>query len=191
MTRHVLLFSWDSDSPNCMYINFTFLHIIFNITYVNKVIANLYIYMKKITYTHTHKNTQSVIQRDGLSWKVKSSSTHARHLVAVFQVLCSLYVSTCLGYFQISWIRLTFSSDTGGRPELCLYTDSQICSNWWFQRQMPFLVGGWMLKRRRNARCTAVADRVLMRSRTQILCRIVAIFLSTDAAARLCATRAL
>jgi len=58
MTRHVLLFSWDSDSPNCMYINFTFLHIIFNITYVNKVIANLYIYMKKITYTHTQKHTK-------------------------------------------------------------------------------------------------------------------------------------
>jgi len=43
-----------------------------------------------------------------------------------------------------------------------------------------------MLKRRRNARCTAVADSVLMNSRTQkILCCIVAILLSTDAAARL------
>jgi len=67
-----------------------------------------------------------------------------------------------------------------------------ICSNWWFQRQMLFLVGGWMLKQRRNARCTAVADSVLMNSRTQkILCCIVAILLSTDAAARLCARRAL
>ena len=43
-----------------------------------------------------------------------------------------------------------------------------------------------MLKRRRNARCTAVADSVLMNSRTQkILCCIVATLLSTDAAARL------
>ena len=42
-----------------------------------------------------------------------------------------------------------------------------------------------MLKRRRNARCTAVADSVLMNSRTQkILCCIVAVLLSTDAAAR-------
>ena len=42
-----------------------------------------------------------------------------------------------------------------------------------------------MLKRRRNARCTAVADSVLMNSRTQkFLCCIVAILLSTDAAAR-------
>ena len=49
-----------------------------------------------------------------------------------------------------------------------------------------------MLKRRRNARCTAVAVSVLMNSRThKILCRIVAILLSTDAAARLCARRAL
>ena len=49
-----------------------------------------------------------------------------------------------------------------------------------------------MLKRRRNARCTAVADLVLMNSPTQkILCCIVAILLSTDAAARLCARRAL
>jgi len=42
-----------------------------------------------------------------------------------------------------------------------------ICSNWWFERQMFFLIGGWMLKRRQNARCTTVADSVLMNSRTQ------------------------
>jgi len=42
------------------------------------------------------------------------------------------------------------------------------------------------------ARCTAVVDSVLMHSRTQkILCCIVAILISTDAAARLCARRAL
>jgi hypothetical protein len=49
-----------------------------------------------------------------------------------------------------------------------------------------------MLKRRRNARCTAVAESVLMNLRKQkILCYIVAILLSTDAAARLCASRML
>jgi len=42
-----------------------------------------------------------------------------------------------------------------------------ICSNWWFQRQMLFLVGGWILKWSRNARCTTVADSVLMNSRKQ------------------------
>jgi len=49
-----------------------------------------------------------------------------------------------------------------------------------------------MLKRRRNARCTAVEDSVLINSQTQkILCCIVAILLSNDAAAQLCARRAL
>ena len=49
-----------------------------------------------------------------------------------------------------------------------------------------------MLNRRRNARCTAVADSVLMKSRTQkILGCILAILISTDAAARLQARRAL
>jgi len=60
-----------------------------------------------------------------------------------------------------SWIRLTFSSDTRVRPELLPLHRQPIFSNWWFQRQMLVLVGGWILKRRRNARCTAVADSVL------------------------------
>jgi len=68
---------------------------------------------------------------------------------------------------KLSWIRLTFSSDTRGRPEFLPLHRQPICSNWWFQRQMLFLVGGWVLKRRRNASCTAVADSVLMNSRTQ------------------------
>ena len=89
---------------------------------------------------------------------------------------------------NFSWIRLTFSPETSGRPELLPLHRQPICSNWWFQRQILFLVGGWMLKQRRNAHCTAVADSVLMDSRTQkILCYIVAILLSTDAAARRCA----
>jgi len=93
---------------------------------------------------------------------------------------------------KLPWIRLTFSSDTRGRSELLPLHRQLICSNCWFQRQMLFLVGGWMLKLRRNARCTEVANSVLMNSRTQkILCCIVAILLSTDAAARLCNRRAL
>ena len=71
-----------------------------------------------------------------------------------------------------------------GRPELLPLHRQPICSDWWFQQRM--------LKRRRNARCTAVADSVLMNSRPQkILCCVVAILHSTDAAARLCARRAL
>jgi len=93
---------------------------------------------------------------------------------------------------KLSWIHLTFSSDTRGRPELLPLHRRPICSNRWFQWKMLFLVGGWMLKRRRNARCTTVADSVLMNSRTQkIFCCIVAILFSTEAVARLCARRAL
>jgi len=93
---------------------------------------------------------------------------------------------------KLSWIRLTFSSDTRGRPEPLPLHRQPICSNWWLWRQMFFLVGGWMLKRIQNARRTAVADSVLINSRTQkILYCIVAILLSTDSAAWLCVRRAL
>jgi len=43
-----------------------------------------------------------MIQKDGLNRAVNGASTHARHLVAVFQVLCSLYGLTCVGYVQNS-----------------------------------------------------------------------------------------
>ena len=43
-----------------------------------------------------------VIQNDGLNRIVNGASTHARQLVAVFQVLCSLYGLTCVGYAQNS-----------------------------------------------------------------------------------------
>jgi len=127
-----------------------------------------------------------VIKKYGLNWRVNGATTQARQLVTIFQVLCQLYQLTCVGYAQkFSWIRLTFSSDTRGRPELLPLHRQPICSNCWFQRQMHFLVGGWMLKRIRNACCTAVTHLVLMDSRTQkILCCIVAILLSTDAAVR-------
>ena len=39
---------------------------------------------------------------------------------------------------KLSWIRLTFSYDTRGRPELLPLHRQPICSNWWFQRQMVF-----------------------------------------------------
>ena len=55
---------------------------------------------------------------------------------------------------KLSSVRLTFSSDTRGRPEHLPLHRQPICWNWWFQRQTLFLIGGWMLKRRRNACCT-------------------------------------
>jgi len=78
---------------------------------------------------------------------------------------------------ELSWIHLTFSSDTRGWPELLPLHRQPICSNWWFQQQMLFLVGGWMLKQRWKSCCTSVADSVSMNSQLQkILYCIVAIF---------------
>ena len=43
-----------------------------------------------------------MIQKDGHNWTVNGASTHARQFVAVFQVLCSLYGFTWVGYAQNS-----------------------------------------------------------------------------------------
>ena len=71
-----------------------------------------------------------VIQKDGLNFvslyfKIRTSDKHPRQLVAVFQVLCSLYGLTCAGYAQNS---LEFVSRSPlihvvGRS-FCPYTDS-------------------------------------------------------------------
>ena len=66
-----------------------------------------------------------VIQNDGVNFRVNGASTHARQLVAVFKVLCSLYRLTCVGYAQNS---LEFVSHSPlihvvGRS-FCFYTDS-------------------------------------------------------------------
>jgi len=129
-----------------------------------------------------------VIKKDGLNWTVNGASTHARQLVAVFQVLCSLYGLTCMGYAQNS---LEFVSRS---PlihvvgwSFCLYTDSLFAQTGDSSDKMLFLVGGWMLKQRRNACCTTIVDSVIINSWMQkILCCIVAILLLTDTAAQLC-----
>ena len=60
-----------------------------------------------------------------MAWTVNGASTHARQLVAVFQVLCSLYGLTCVGYVQNS---LEFVSRSPlihvVGHSFCLYTDS-------------------------------------------------------------------
>jgi len=50
----------------------------------------------------TTERIYRVIQNDVLNWTVIGASTRARQLVAVFQVLCSLYGLTCVGYAQNS-----------------------------------------------------------------------------------------
>jgi len=61
-----------------------------------------------------------LIQKIGLSWSVNGASTHARLLVAVFQVLYSLYGLTCMGYAQNS---LAFVS----RSPLIHVVDRNVC----------------------------------------------------------------
>jgi len=84
----------------------------------------------------------SVIQKDGINfvtlyfkirtsdkydmtWTVNGASKHARQLVAVFKVLCSLYGLTCVGYAQNS---LEFVSRSPLMHvvgwSFCLYIDS-------------------------------------------------------------------
>ena len=165
------------------------------------------IFIKLTLATHrnnTHSSNAPIILISFLlpyytGWFKKIDSNSKRRLntrqtvgCGVPSSLLALRVDLRVLLSKLSWIRLTFSSDTRGRPELLALHRQPICSNWLFQRQMLFLVGGWMLKRRRNARCTAVADSVLMNSRTQKILRcIVAILFSTDAAARLCVRQAL
>ena len=97
-----------------------------------------------------------------MAWTVNGASTHAKTVgCGIPSTLLGLGVDLRGLPSKLSWIRLTFSSDTRGRPELLRLHRQPICSNWWF------LVGGWMLKRRRNAPCRAVDDSALMKSRTQ------------------------
>jgi len=63
--------------------------------------------------------------KDGLNWTVNGASTHARQLVAVFPVLCSLYRLTCVGYAQncLEFVSRSPPIHVVGRS-FCLYTDS-------------------------------------------------------------------
>jgi len=139
---------------------------------------------------------QLILQGDSKRWTQLNSKRRLNTCQTVgFGIpssLLALRVDLRGLHSKLSWIRLTFSSDTRGWPELLPLQRQPICSNWWVQRQMLILAGGWMLKRRWNACCTAVTDSVLVNSWTQkILCCMVAILLSTDTAAWLCARRVL
>jgi len=61
----------------------------------------------------------------GMAWTVNGASTRARQLVAVFQVLCSLYGLTCVGHAQNCpefFSRSPLIHPVG--RSFCLYTDS-------------------------------------------------------------------
>ena len=60
-----------------------------------------------------------------MAWTVNGASTRARELVAVFQILCSLYGLTCVGYAQkpLEFISRSPLINVVGRS-FCLHTDS-------------------------------------------------------------------
>jgi len=115
-----------------------------------------------------NKGTRVKIQGDSKRWTQLNSKRrlNTRQTVGcgIPSSLFALRVDVFGLRSELSWIRLTFSSDTRGRPELLPYTDSLFA-----QIGDSFLVGGWMLKRRRNARCTAVGDLVLINSNAKNL----------------------
>jgi len=64
-----------------------------------------------------------VIQTDGLIWTVNGASTHARQLVAVFQVRCSPYGLTCYAQNSLEFVTRSPLIHLDGRS-FYLYTDS-------------------------------------------------------------------
>jgi len=57
---------------------------------------NIHVIWDPIRLTNVLK--YRLIQKDVHNWRVNGASTHASQLVTVFQVLCSLYGLTCVGY---------------------------------------------------------------------------------------------
>jgi len=66
-----------------------------------------------------------MIKKDGLNWTVNGASPHARQLVPIFQVFCSLYGLTCVGYAQnfLEFVSRSPLIHVVGRS-IRLYTDS-------------------------------------------------------------------
>ena len=170
--------------------NFQVPPILINTTYLNKTITIKCIYI--CTHTHTHTHPHRVC--DSKKWTQLNSkrrlNTRQTFGCGITSSLFAILVDLPRLLSNLSLIRLMFSSNTRGRQEFLPLHRQPICSNWSFQRQMPFLFWGWLLKQRRNASCTAVADSVLMNSRTQNIVPHSGHFCSTYAAARLCSRRA-
>ena len=99
-------------------------------------------FTKLILFEGKKNEKYSVIQKDGFNFvslyfkirtgdkydvasTVNGTSTHARQLVAVFQVLCSLCGLTCVGYAQnsLEFVSHSLLIHVVGRS-FCLYTDS-------------------------------------------------------------------
>ena len=133
-----------------------------------------------------------VIQKDGLNWTVNGASTHARQLVAVFQVLCSLYGLTCVGYAQnsLEFVSCSPLIHVVGRSFAFTQTAYLLKLVIPTTNALP----RWRLNVETKTKRTLHSSRQLSfneLTNTKIMCCIVAILLSTDAAAWLCARLAL
>ena len=119
---------------------------LFNTTHLHKTITIIRVYTHTHTHTHIYIYIYIYIKGDSKRWTQLNSkrrlNTRQTFGCGIPSSLLALLVDLLRLLSNLSLIPLIFSSDTRGRPELCLYTYSQICSNYLFQRQMPFLVGG-------------------------------------------------
>jgi hypothetical protein len=131
--------------------------------------------MDSISYVVCRLGEEPVPVVSGMAWTVNGASTHPRRLVAVFLVLCWLYGLTCVGYAQnsLEFVSRFLLIHVVGRS-FFLYTDR--------------------LNVETKTKRTLHSSRRLRfneLTKKKIFCCIVAILLSTDAAVRLCARRAL
>jgi len=107
----------------------------------------------------------------GWSWSLEVSSNHmiwlclkVRQFLAGLKGILSFFWPACPYY--TAWLK------KNGPNFISLYfkirtSDKHDVNYIWLYSQWSLKVGDWMLKRRWNTRCTAVAVSVLMNSRTQ------------------------
>ena len=145
-----------------------------------------------LTFLDPNKTKYRVIQKDVLIWTVNGTSTHVRQLVAVFQVLCSLYGLTCVGYAQNSHEFVSSSPliHVVGRS-FCLYTDSLFAqigdSNNKCSSSLELNVE---TKTKHTVHCSCRLSFNELKNAKNLCCIVVILFL-TDAAARMCDSRVL
>ena len=79
--------------------------------------------------------SRSIIQGDSKRWTQLNSkrrlNTRQTFDCGIPSSVLALRVDLRGLRLKLSWIRLTFSSDTRGRPELLPLHRQPICSNWW------------------------------------------------------------
>jgi hypothetical protein len=125
--------------------------------------------LDSILYVVCRFGEEPVPAAGGAAWTANGASTHGRRLPYFkFSARSTGWLAwaTANTLFNSSHVPLWHTQSAGALP----LHKQPVYSNWWFQRQMLFLVGGRTLKRRRNARCTAVANSVLMTSRKKKYC---------------------